>query len=95
VSMVTPQSVQQLAAIFIILFQMMFSGSNPTLNQLKNNDLLGSALLGPTFVRYRLILILNSSKLVLRFSIAVLRVGSIRYFTGLKLGRIRKTLRQH
>ena len=40
-SLLLPSGVSQLAAIFFILIQMMFSGSNPTLQQLQNNQLIG------------------------------------------------------
>jgi len=44
ISLVAPSGVTQLAAIFLILFQMMFGGAHPSLNQLKSNALLGYTL---------------------------------------------------
>eukprot|EP01123_Difflugia_compressa_P004209 TRINITY_DN15573_c0_g1_i1.p1 TRINITY_DN15573_c0_g1~~TRINITY_DN15573_c0_g1_i1.p1 ORF type:complete len:388 (+),score=22.68 TRINITY_DN15573_c0_g1_i1:86-1165(+) len=52
ISLITPARVSQLAGIFFVLVCMMFSGGQPTLQQLKTNELLGNALYLPTFVSY-------------------------------------------
>jgi len=52
VSLITPTRVSQLAGIFFVLVSMMFSGGQPTLNQLKTNALLGDALYIPSYFSY-------------------------------------------
>jgi len=52
VSLVAPPRVSQLAGIFFVLVSMMFSGGQPTLAQLKVNELLGSALYIPSYLSY-------------------------------------------
>eukprot|EP01125_Pyxidicula_operculata_P015123 TRINITY_DN5108_c0_g1_i1.p1 TRINITY_DN5108_c0_g1~~TRINITY_DN5108_c0_g1_i1.p1 ORF type:complete len:874 (-),score=87.48 TRINITY_DN5108_c0_g1_i1:150-2771(-) len=52
ISLTVPVGIAQLAGVFFVLTSMMFSGANPTLNQLQNNELLGKALYYPTFLSY-------------------------------------------
>jgi len=52
ISFVSPPKISQLAAIFFVLVSMMFAGGQPTLIQLKKNELLGPALYVPTYISY-------------------------------------------
>uniref|UniRef100_A0A6B2KXT8 ABC transporter domain-containing protein n=1 Tax=Arcella intermedia TaxID=1963864 RepID=A0A6B2KXT8_9EUKA len=52
ISLLTPPRVSQLAGIFFVLVLMMFSGGQPTLKQLLNNELVGFALYVPTYFSY-------------------------------------------
>jgi hypothetical protein len=50
ISVLFPASQSQIAGVLSVLFNMMFSGSNPTLPQFRN--LLGGVLIVPTYVSY-------------------------------------------
>jgi len=52
VSLVTPPAISQLAGIFWVLLGIMFSGSQPTLIQLKNNLLIGFVTFLPSYLSF-------------------------------------------